>query len=67
MTKKEILSLEQENVACIRLFLEGMFWIAYEQSAFRFFHSVRPHRVKKKFVKSVGCELVSLGFPCPQT
>ena len=63
MTKKEIFELEIQNTDRIYLFLEGMFWIAYERSAFRFVHSVKPYQVKKKFIKNIGCELVSLGFP----
>lgn len=63
MTKKEIFELESDNFDHIHLFLEGTFWIAYEKSAFRFVKFVRPYRIKKKFIKNVGSEMASLGFP----
>lgn len=47
----------------IRLHLEGMFWKAYEQSALRFIKEIKEYKVSKKQVKSLGCEVVSLGFP----
>ena len=34
MTHKEIIDIEQENTGYINLHLEGMFYKAYEQSAF---------------------------------
>jgi hypothetical protein len=63
MTKQEILDLEQANSDKIHLLLEGSFWIAYEKSAFRFMRTVKPYKVKKKRIKIVECEMVSLGFP----
>jgi hypothetical protein len=63
MTKQEILDLEQSNSDKIHLLQEGSFWIAYEKSAFRFVRTVKPYEVKKKRVKIVDCEVVSLGFP----
>ena len=63
MTKQEILDLERANSDKIHLLQEGSFWIAYERSAFRFVRTVKPYKVKKKMIKTVGCEVVSLGFP----
>jgi hypothetical protein len=65
MTKKEIIELEQSNTDKIHLFQEGSFWIAYERSAMRFVRSVRPYKVKKKVIKSLGASIASLGFPIP--
>ncbi len=63
MTKKEIIELEQVNRDKIHLFQEGSFWIAYERSAMRFVRSVRPYKVTKKEIKSLGASIASLGFP----
>ncbi|MDR0907824.1 MAG: hypothetical protein LBM63_04375 [Rikenellaceae bacterium] len=63
MTTQEILDLEATNNDKIHLLREGGFWIAYEKSAFRWAKTVKPYKIKKKFVKTVGCEVVSLGFP----
>ncbi len=63
MTKQEILDLEQANSDKIHLFKEGSFWIAYEKSAFRFIRTVKSYKVKKKWIKSTGAYITSLGFP----
>jgi hypothetical protein len=63
MTKQQILDLERVNTDKIVLFLEGPFLTAYEHSAFLFATQVKPYKVTKKFVKSIGCEIASLGFP----
>lgn len=40
-----------------------MFYKAYEQSAYLFVHHVKPFQIKKRFVKSVKREVISVGFP----
>lgn len=47
----------------MRLYREGVFLVAYEQSAYLFHRFVRQYKVSKKMVKAVGREVVSLGFP----
>lgn len=47
----------------IILFAEGTFLKAYERSAWLFCHLVRPYSVRKRFVKVIGDDVVSLGFP----
>ncbi|MBD8347735.1 hypothetical protein [Dysgonomonas sp. HGC4] len=47
----------------IFLYREGIFWKAYQQSAYRVLQRKPGFRLKKKFVKAVSCEVVSLGFP----
>lgn len=59
----EILSKEQENGRTIYFYREGVFYKAYEQSAYLFVHYVKPFQVKKRFVKSVKREVVTIGFP----
>lgn len=46
----------------VRLYLEGVFWVAYEQSAYWFWKQ-KDYKPTKKFVKSIGYEVVSVGFP----
>ena len=63
MTTKGIMELERENLHTIILLREGIFWKAYEKSAYAFHHQIQPYKLTKKHVPSVNGELVSLGFP----
>ncbi|WP_321480767.1 hypothetical protein [uncultured Bacteroides sp.] len=58
-----VLSLESSNEDCIFLFREGIFYKAYERSAFAFVTGFASFAVKKRYVKRVGSEVVSIGFP----
>lgn len=62
-TISQILSFETQNVRHIRLYREGIFLKAYERSAYAFIVGVQQFMVKKKFVKCVNQEIVSIGFP----
>lgn len=63
-TIKEKLLLENEkDYNTIFLHREGLFYVAYEHSAWLFHNFVQKFKTKKTFVKSVGDEVVSLGFP----
>ena len=46
----------------IHLWKEGIFWVAYEQSAYLVW-LLKKYKPTKKFIKSVGMEVVSIGFP----
>ena len=46
----------------VYLYKEGVFWIAYEQSAY-LVSQVKSLKPTKKYVKAVGQEVVSVGFP----
>jgi hypothetical protein len=46
----------------IKIYREGAFWVAYEQSAF-YFAQQKGYKPTKKFVKCVDSEVVSIGFP----
>jgi len=46
----------------VHLFKEGVFWVAYEQSAY-YFHLRKGYKPTKKFIKKINCEIVSVGFP----
>lgn len=64
MTTAQILELESKKADCdVLLFEEGVFFKAYERSAWLFYHCVKPYLLKKRFVKAVGQEIVYLGFP----
>lgn len=63
MNTIEILQMEQNNPDRIILHKEGTFWKAYERSAFLFYHHVRPFKLKRKYIKVVSADVVSLGFP----
>lgn len=59
----EKLVLERTNLDCIHLHLEGMFWKAYQRSAYLFVSHVASFKIKKRKVKATSTETVSLGFP----
>lgn len=58
-----ILSTERNNTSHIYLYREGIFYKAYERSAYAFVTTVQQFMVKKKFFKCTNCEVVSIGFP----
>jgi len=60
----EKLKSEQTNVDSIHLYLEGMFWKAYQQSAYLFSKLYRPDfQVKCRYVKTAHAAVCSVGFP----
>lgn len=63
MTKKEIFDIEQQNYGKIILYKEGSFWIAYERSAYWLYHGVKKYKPNKRYINTVGQEVISLGFP----
>ena len=63
MTQKEILAHESADSNEIHLYQERMFWKAYEYSAYRFVFGICAFSAKKKFVKAIGRDMVSIGFP----
>jgi len=60
MTVKE--KLQHEEGKLVHLWKEGAFWVAYEQSAF-LVSQVKKLKPNKKFVKNVGMDIVTVGFP----
>ncbi len=63
MQTKEILAQERAGERDIILHRKGIFWRAYQNSAFLFYTHFRPLKVTVKFVKVVGAEVAYLGFP----
>lgn len=58
-----MLALESAGEGRIVLHKEGIFWRAYQYSAFLFSKHIRPLKVNTRFVKVVDTELAYLGFP----
>jgi len=46
----------------VHLYKEGVFWIAYEQSAY-LVSRVKTFKPTRKYVKKLGKDIISLGFP----
>lgn len=63
MTFAEILEKDRLFPDYIILYQEGMFYKAYERSAFLVYNYIFPFKLSKKFVKVVGQDVISLGFP----
>lgn len=63
----QITTVLQEEVrndgTFIRLYAEGIFYKAYERSAWTAYRVLHPFMVKKRAVRKVGQEVVSFGFP----
>ena len=64
MTSRDFLSAESANTDRIVLYREGLFWKAYERSAFALCSQVRPLKPTRKTLKTLGGgDLISVGFP----
>lgn len=60
---KHIVNIENPKGKVIRLYTEGLFYKAYEYSAYLFVHFIKKYNVRKKYLKNIACEVVSIGFP----
>lgn len=60
---EEIAEREDRNLYEILLYPEGLFYKAYERSAFACVSRVSPFRPSKKRIKYCAREMVSVGFP----
>lgn len=64
MTSKDFIQAEAENTDRIVLYREGLFWKAYERSAFAVCTQIRPFKPTRRSLKILGGgELISIGFP----
>ena len=54
--------IQYENGEWVHLWKEGVFWVAYEQSAY-LVSQVKKLKPTRKYVKAAGMEVVSVGFP----
>lgn len=62
-TIKERVEREQSNIDKIYLYKEGIFYRAYERSAYLWINHICKYEIKKRYVKTVGKVIVYLGFP----
>lgn len=60
---EEIAAREDRNLYEIVLYPEGLFYKAYERSAFACVSRVSPFRPSKKHIKYCARDMVSVGFP----
>ncbi len=64
MTSRELIAAEANNTDRIVLYREGLFWKAYERSAYALCTQVRPFKPTRKILKTLaGGDIVSVGFP----
>ncbi len=62
-TIKEKLDYEQHNERTVKLWPEGIFFAAYERSAYLFVSCVKSYQVRREFIKAVDCDVMEIGFP----
>ncbi len=64
MTSRDFIRAEADNTDRIILYKEGLFWKAYERSAYILCTQVWPFKPTKRCLKSLGGgHIVSVGFP----
>lgn len=64
MDTQSILDSEAQVSDCATLYYEGMFWKAYERSAYLIFSQIRAFKPTRKFIKKIGGQqIISIGFP----
>ena len=64
MTSRDFIRAEAGNTDRIILYKEGLFWKAYERSAYILCMQVKAFKPTKRSLKSLGgAEIVSVGFP----
>ena len=54
--------ISHANPKEVNLYHEGIFWVAYEQSAY-YFWMLKGYTPTKRYVKVLGTDIVSVGFP----
>jgi|AntAceMinimDraft_8_1070364.scaffolds.fasta_scaffold17580_2 hypothetical protein len=62
MKISEIAKIEKDNEN-VMLHKEGMFWRAYEKSAYLFVINIKGYSVLHKYYKNIGQDVVYIGFP----
>jgi hypothetical protein len=51
------------NITTLTLYSEGLFYKCYNEDAMIFVKKVKAYKVSAKFIKSVGANVYSIGFP----
>lgn len=60
---KEIITEESSNTHYVYLYREGIFYKAYDRSAYAWSKYICSYEVKHRYIKSIGAEVLSIGFP----
>ncbi len=60
---KDIIAGEDSSKQVIKLYKEGIFYKAYEYSAYLFVKHIKAYQVKRKYSVQLKQDLVSIGFP----
>ncbi len=63
MNEQIIIKKEEQNRGTINLYLEGLFWKAYQYSAFLLVQQGAQYKANRRPVKSIRQEVVSVCFP----
>lgn len=63
MTKLEICAIEDANPGQVYLYPEGVFYKAYQKSAWLLCMRVHPFKVSARSLKGLDVPLLSVGFP----
>jgi hypothetical protein len=63
MKISEIFDIEKENLSSCFLIKDGIFWRAFEKSAYWFVTNLKPYSITKKHFKGQNSDVVYLGFP----
>lgn len=63
MKIQDVLILERENTNKCYLIKDGIFWRAFEKSAFWFVNNLKPYTITKKHFKVINANVAYLGFP----
>ena len=64
MSSKEIIESEKNNRDYIILYKEGIFWKAYQHSAFALSTQVKPLKAQRRALACLdGGDIVYVGFP----
>ena len=63
MKISEIFDIEKENLSSCFLIKDGIFWRAFEKSAYWCVTNIKPYSITKKHFKGQNSDLVYLGFP----
>lgn len=58
--------LESAEINTFTLFKEGLFYKCYNEDAMVFAKHVKPYKVSTKYVKNIGADVLSLGFPASE-
>jgi hypothetical protein len=57
---------QSEDATLFTLYREGIFYKCYNEDAMVFSKCVKAYKISIKFVKNVGVEVMSLGFPASE-